>query len=166
MFQHYQESGERFDYFLLSVCVALTGYLGASFDPTAIDSVPAFLEIFALVAFGAATMAGMVRAKHTVQFWSFQFNRLENGEKADMMRTAYLTSEKDIVLGGLLIPRHELLARADRLMTAAEQARGKSTAVQALLMKWYKIRNWAFGLGLGAYITGKIVASVLLTFGP
>ena len=71
LFGQYLEAQQKFDYFVTGVAIAMVGFLGARFEPTAIAFNPSTVELGAIAALMASAWAGLKgpRKNNSLDSW-------------------------------------------------------------------------------------------------
>lgn len=81
----YQESSEKFDYFIVGASFALLGYLGAQYRSTALGWNPSTIELASLITFLLSALAGLKRVEVNVMLLELTHRKLYEGEMAGAM---------------------------------------------------------------------------------
>jgi hypothetical protein len=83
----WREAAEKFDYFMIGLSAALSGYLGQSLR-VSLDSLASIVETAAVLFFVASTVAGLVRVKSAVHVLSLQQDRISGRADLRVYRAA------------------------------------------------------------------------------
>jgi hypothetical protein len=164
----WREQAEKYDYYMLGVCAALTAYIGQHLQTVALGLNPGSLEIVAAVLCASASLLGVLRVQATLANSLSEWVALDAHEKAGGMKSVLLSNLGMPVIdkiSGDAFPYHVALQRVEQNEHKASEVRtsGKKWTARAL---WtFKWRDRALLGGIACYGASKVLPSILLTLG-
>ena len=161
--EHWRDSAEKFDYYVLGILTALVAYIGQHLPPATIGRNAATLELLGFVVLGLSVVAGIARVRAGIASLIAQGNQLQASGIAGAMRTEMIKKPGTGVLEAL----------SGRTYTHSEAMRkvatedSKASAAQLQVERWkvsaeraYKWRDNLAIAGVLSYVTAKAWAAL------
>lgn len=162
VYESYLEAAQKFDYFVVSVSLALVGYLGAQFQPTNLGWNASAIELATLASLLLSGIAGLKRIETMVTHLAFMHTRLHQEEAAGETTDAAISGRPVLnrSTGDILWPG-QLLAKAQYYKMGAQTAAEWLEKVAERGGRWYRTRNFLLFLGLTLLIASRLVVAYI-----
>jgi hypothetical protein len=160
--EHWRESSEKLDYFILGTSSALTAYFGQHLPSVSLGLNAASLELISLTLLGLSVVAGVERLRASVAGLGAQGFLLEANGIAGSMR-ALVTAKPGTGLIDAVSGRTFTPDETSRTIAINEK---RAASAQKQWLRWkrrgelaYKARDYLLILGIVAYVAAKIWAA-------
>jgi hypothetical protein len=157
LYQSYQESGEKFDYFVCGVAAALFAYIGQNYSPKPLGFDLNLLEPLSLLLLASSFFVGLKHLETCVHLRKYNFLNIDAGERAGNLTEA-------LAKPGLQFnPSTGEMWTIEKIMARREDAIIKSQVIEQKMDKEVrkanrlnKVRDWILMLGFLVVLLSKI----------
>lgn len=156
----YEQSAQKFDYFMAALCTTLTGYVAQHFRPAPIGWNAGSLELLAIFCLIVSVVAALKRLENVMVLLRTNHQVLYNGESAgELMRASQHAALQLNELGGELMSPEEVRASARRHRATAKAARRLAERVRNEATGSYRLRNGSLVLGFVLLVAARVIAA-------
>jgi hypothetical protein len=156
----YQQASARFDYFMVGLSSALTGYLGPRLALQPLGFNPSTMEFAAVVSFALSIAAGITRLEWIVAAIAGNHGRLYHEEAAGALASTAMKSDALLnAATGEVLTKDEAILKARGHKANADATREKLTTVIRRAERAYKWRNVLFYAGIVFLVASRLLAA-------
>ncbi len=158
-YDNYREASQRFEYFVLGLCVAVVAYAGQTLQPERFGSNSSTVEIGAILLLIACVALGLKRVEKIIAFHVANLNVLEvKGRRSALARFVLEGGSRvNPETSELWLPddMKKQIAEFDKIIPDLEK---KLNNLNKALVRLYSWRNSLLILGLVGLVVSKVLA--------
>jgi hypothetical protein len=161
--QHWRQSAEKVDYFVLGIASALTAYLGQHLSFSKLGANPATAELLSLVLLGGSVVAGLDRLRSSVSALNSDGHALQAQERVEAMKDLLAkgkgtTTDRETGRTFTLADAEAEVQRAEQLRDFFRKQNQKWTRRCERAYNW---RDRLLVVGVVVYVAAKVWAAAL-----
>lgn len=153
----WQESAQKFDYFMAGLVTAVTAYVGKTYRPGPLGWNPDALEFLALLAFVGSAIAAFKRIETFNTVLKVNIGQLRAHETASGLEDA-VAEGLDIVIRGEGTRREDVVRAAENWRASATSLEGTARSLGGNAERWYHLRNTLLVAGMLIFAAARIWA--------
>lgn len=157
IFEAHREASQRFDYFILAICVALVAYAGKTLQPEEFGLNPYTLEVAALILLVASVIVGFKRIEQTIVAHRARFEILDRRQRRDIMTKSFFEGKTRITLEREEWTPHHMKQEIEQLDLLIPELETKFDEVAAKAAKFYAWRNRFLICGFVGFFFAKVL---------
>ena len=157
-YEHYRESEQRFEYFILGLSVALVAYVAQTTKPQRLGLSPYTIELFSILLIVASIIFGFMRVALMILAKRINHEILHFGEKRGQLIPARGTSvlNRD---SGEQLTAHEIEQELNEIEIMLPARQKQFDKVAAKSLRYYRWRNWLLFIGFLGLLLAKVLGA-------
>jgi len=166
LWEHWRESSEKLDYFVLGISAALTAYLGQNLTVRSLGFDPATAELVSLMCLALSVLAGLDRLRSAVANLAAQTALLEEQERTGALETVLKKGGGRTVIdevSGATCSVELAQARVNKGEAAIASLTGQVFKWRRRSERAYNWRDWLLAVGVILFAVAKVWAAGLAT---
>jgi hypothetical protein len=161
LYYRWIDSVQKFDYFVVGLCVAIVGYLAGKIEPALLGLNAHTLELVALALLVGATYCGLKRIAGHNMGLIFEHLRIGNEAAAKALRSAAAAGAPGLNLAtGELVGSSEVAAQAQHKAALVDEVKKIQKRWGDWAAGWYRWRDRLMIAGLVCLILSKAIAAL------
>jgi hypothetical protein len=156
-YEHAREASQRFEYFILGVSIGLCAYIGQTLSPQKLGLNPYTLEVCSLVMLIASIVVGFKLIESVIMCHRYNQAILHLAEERGQLVSNFTGSPLLNTESGILRSPEQVQERIAMLGKKIPGAKRKFKQKSAVVLRYYRIRNWLLGIGFIGLFVSKII---------
>ena len=162
--EHWHQSSEKLDYFILGISAALTAYVGQHLALAPLGVNPSTAQLLSLLLFAASVLAGLQRLRAVVTALSIEKTRLLAYQRAGQLKTLLLNPKSSVLVdssSGQTYTLEQARAEAERSEKEYADVQKKSDQWSGRADRAYNLRDWFLTAGVVVYAASKVWLAIV-----
>ncbi len=156
-YEHAREAAQRFEYFILGISTALCAYIGQNLPPQKLGLSPYTLEVASLVLLITSVIVGFRLIEAVIMCHRINQAMLHLGEERGELVSNFSGKPLPNKESGSIQSVEQVQQRIAKLNEQIPMTKQEFKTKSAVVLRYYKLRNWLLALGFIGLFISKII---------